>query len=188
MPPLLEAHLRAHESPVSPYESLSPFFATDPQNAPITPFLATLPKSLDFNSFRCHTSEPPRGARHKLLTRNLAAEFLPASCERCPRVSPPSAFFHRVRTGYALPSNPTTPLSFHALTNCKFSNSFVLKFIQTAGGMYPPSPLFPRFQSSSAATASQRPEAFFFLHTINCQLSTVDQSLSHQSPVTSHEP
>src|SRR6266478_3642434 len=123
MPPLLEAHLRAHESPVSPYES-------------ITPFLATLPKSLDFNSFRCHTSEPPRGARHKLLTRNLAAEFLPASCERCPRVSPPSAFFHRVRTGYALPSNPTTPLSFHALTNCKFSNSFVLTFIQNGGGVH----------------------------------------------------
>ncbi len=186
MPPLLEAHLRAHESPVSPYESLSPFFATDPKNAPITPFVATLPKSLDFKSFRCHTSETPPGGLHNWLTRNLESELHPACRERSPRISPRSSFLHGSQTGSALRSNPTTPLSFHALTNCKFSNSFVLTFIQTAGGVYPPSPLF-QAQSSVAATASQRPEVLFSFHTVNCQLSTVDQSLSHESPVTSHE-
>ena len=188
MPRLLEPHLRAHESRVSPYELLSPFLTTDPKHSPITPFLATLPKSLDSKSFPCHTSETLPGRLQKWLTRNLESELHPACREQSPRVSPRSAFVHHPQTGSAQPSNPLPPLSFHALTTIKSCNPFVLKFIQTAGGVYPPSPLFPRFQSSSAATASQRPEAFFFLHTVNCQLSTVDQSLPHQSPVTSHEP
>ncbi|SRR5229473_3508767 len=173
MPSLLEAQLRTHESPVSPYESLSLF-------------LATLPKSLNFKSFPCHTSEIPPGGLHNWLTRNLESELHPACRERSLRVSPRSSFLHGSQTGSALRSNPTTPLSFHALTNCKFSNSFVLKFIQNGGGV-PPSPLFQRFQSSSVATASQRPEVFFSFHTVTCQLSTVDQSLPHQSPVRSHE-
>src|SRR5713226_10064445 len=32
-----------------------------------------------------------------------------------------------------------SPLSFHALTNCKFRNPFVLLFIQNARGYTPPS-------------------------------------------------
>src|SRR6266567_1334930 len=112
MPPLLEAHLRAHESPVSPYESLSPFFATDPKNAPITPFVATLPKSLDFKSFRCHTSETPPGGLHNWLTRSLESGLHAACRERSLRISPRSSFLHGSQTGSAQPSNPTPTLSF----------------------------------------------------------------------------
>src|SRR5712692_3559851 len=174
MPSLLEAQLRTHESPVLPHESLSLF-------------LATLPKSLNFKSFPCHTSEIPPGGLHNWLTRNLESELHPACRERSLRVSPRSSFLHGSQTGSALRSNPTTPLSFHALTNCKFSNFFVLTFIQNGGGV-PPSPLFQRLQSSSVATASQRPEVFLSLHTVNFQLLTNLSPTSHQSRVTNNDP
>ncbi len=190
MPPLLEAHLRARESPVSPYESLSPFFATDPKNAPITPFVATLPKSLDFKSFRCHTSETPPGGLHNWLTRSLESGLHAACRERSLRVSPRSAFFHHAQTGSAQPSNPLPPLSFHALTNCKFSNSFVLTFIQTAGGVYPPSPLFQRFKVHQPRPHPNalKFSSLFTLSTVNCQLLTNLSPTSHKSRVTNNDP
>ncbi len=160
------------------HKSLSLFLARDPKNVPITPFLA-ISKSLDFNSFRCHAFELPRGARHKLLARNLESELHPARRERGPRVRPHTSFFHGSQTGSAQPSNPTPTLSFHALTTIKSCNPFVLTFIQNAGGVYPPSPLF-QAQSSVAATASQRPEVLFSFHTVNCQLSTDFFPTSHE--------
>jgi hypothetical protein len=176
MPPLLEAHLPTNDSPVSPHESLSPF-------------LATLPKSLSFKSFPSHTSEIPPGGPHNWLTRNLESELHPARRERSPRVSPRSSFLHGSQTGSALRSNPTTPLSFHALTNCKFSNSFVLTFIQNGGGV-PPSPLFQRFKVHRPRPHPNalKLSSFFTLSTVNCQLLTNLSPTSHQSRVTNNDP
>ncbi len=44
---------------------------------------------------------------------------------------------HRGRGSHLL-STGDPPLCFLTLTKCKFSNSFVLKFIQNAGGIHPP--------------------------------------------------
>jgi len=48
---------------------INPAFATDPKNPSITPLLATLPKSVVFNSFPCHTSDTPLGGHHEMRTR-----------------------------------------------------------------------------------------------------------------------
>ncbi len=123
------------EGLLRPGHLLSPFPATDPKNAPVTPFIATLPKSLDFNSFACHTSEPPRGSRHILLTRNLKQRFHLPSVEV--GASPEhlrSHFCPGQTLSFAVPPSKL-PLSFHALMNCKFSNSFVLIFMQIDGGV-----------------------------------------------------
>src|SRR6266516_2376105 len=156
----------------------------------ITPFLAILSKSLDFNSFRCHAFELPRGARHKLLARNLESELHPARRERGPRVRPHTSFFHGSQTGSAQPSNPTPTLSFHALTTIKSCNPFVLTFIQTAGGVYPPSPLFQRFKVHQPRPHPNalKFSSLFTLSTVNCQLLTNLSRTSHQSPVTSNDP
>src|SRR5919108_61587 len=41
----------------SPKTRLSPFFATDPRNRPLSPLVATLPKTPSRKSFICHTSD-----------------------------------------------------------------------------------------------------------------------------------
>src|SRR5438874_12708399 len=39
-----------------------PFICHRSENSPVSPLLATLPKSLSCKSFVCHTSDTPRGA------------------------------------------------------------------------------------------------------------------------------
>jgi hypothetical protein len=77
--------------------SLTSFFATHPKNSPITPFLATLPKSHAFKSFACHTSETPRGHRHKLLTRFPSRKSVPRSIATRDLFSNPTKDFHPER-------------------------------------------------------------------------------------------
>jgi len=127
---------------LAPHQSLSPFLATDPNNPPITPFLATLPKSLDFKSFPCHTCETPRGGLHKLLTRNLKRPFHLPAVRAGARPEHLSSYFCPDQVRSSTLSTAKPPLSFHTLTSCKFSNSFVLTFMHVMGGVYPPSPKF----------------------------------------------
>ena len=58
-------------------QGLNPLFTTHPKNPPITPFLATLPKSLDLKSFICHTCDTPPGAAGVLLTRHATRHVYP---------------------------------------------------------------------------------------------------------------
>ena len=51
-------------------QGLNPLFTTLVENCLVTPFLATLPKSLDLKSFICHTCDTPPGAAGVLLTRH----------------------------------------------------------------------------------------------------------------------
>ena len=184
-------HLRRHESRVTSQQSLGPFLSTDPKNSPVTPFAATLPKLLDFKSFPCHTCEIPRGCRYILLTRNLAAEFHPAWCERRQLVIPQASFFTLAQTSCTPRSNATSLLSFHTLTNCSFFNPFVLRFMHGMGGVYAPSSRFPRLQGSSDIAPKLLPGAGPFPRfACNLQLSTFNllPLASHQSRVTTHGP
>ena len=73
-------------------EAASPFLATHPKNAPLSPIIATLTKTNHFNSFACHTYEKMPGgplpsshpSQHRLANfgRRLprfASRSLPAS-------------------------------------------------------------------------------------------------------------
>ena len=52
---------------------LSLLFATHPKKRPISPFLATLPKTPSRKSFVCHTSKTPRGLCARPATSSQAA-------------------------------------------------------------------------------------------------------------------
>ena len=52
-------------------KTLTPSFATHPKNSPLTLFLATLPKSLVYKSFPCHTSNTPPGGHRLSLTKSF---------------------------------------------------------------------------------------------------------------------
>src|SRR5216683_939112 len=58
-----------HFPPTS--KTLTPSFATHPKNSPLTLFLATLPKSLVYKSFPCHTSNTPPGGHRLSLTKSF---------------------------------------------------------------------------------------------------------------------
>ena len=89
-----------------PASRLTPLFATHPKNPPVTPFLATLPKSLDLKSFVCHTSEKQGGVGGILLTSPVCSG---AACCALPKAgSMPGVPFAK---GRLLQSPEQTPAS-----------------------------------------------------------------------------
>lgn len=61
-PPRLQEKRRTHfPSATVRIFLLNPFLATDPKNAPVSPIIATHPKTVSFKSFGCHTSKKRPG-------------------------------------------------------------------------------------------------------------------------------
>ncbi len=95
-----------------------------------------------------HPRRPP------LFTSIGKVTTVPESPSPAPATAhiPPPRNYH-TRHSPASTSHSFAVLSFHALTNCKFCNSFLLTFIQNAGGCTPwarfrfkihfPSPIAP---------------------------------------------
>src|SRR6266478_536915 len=80
-------------------------------------------------------------ARHAvLLTRSKSSGCSPVTFLQTARAHKPLRIRTSTRRGRRshLLSTSNPPLCFLTLMKCKFSNSFVLTFIQNAGGVYPP--------------------------------------------------
>jgi len=75
----------ARKSLLLPSLSLTSLLATHPKNSPVTPFLATLPFSLDLKSFVCHTSAKERGS----LPVSIESGYV---CHPCPLHEPTGTF------------------------------------------------------------------------------------------------
>ena len=87
---------------------LSPLFTTLVENCLVTPFLATLPKSLDLKSFICHTCDTPPGAAGVLLTRHATRHVYPERPSKVKGLScSPTKDFYPERS----PLLPRTPFN-----------------------------------------------------------------------------
>src|SRR6266581_576631 len=90
-----------------------------------------------------HDSSVPRQqcspATRSLLTRSESSGCAPATFLQTARAHKPLRIRTSTRSGRRshLLSTANPPLCFLTLTKCKFSNSFVLTFIQNAGGVPP---------------------------------------------------
>jgi hypothetical protein len=82
-----------HKSPVATHHSLTPLFATLPKNSPVSPIIATDPKTPLSNPCVCHTCEIPRGlhpaAIFPLFSAHSASSVISAIDPSCHSVAAP---------------------------------------------------------------------------------------------------
>jgi hypothetical protein len=97
----------------------------------------TLPSSVSSNPFVCRSYKDCRGVHRFFPFWNAS---VPKSGLQCPPISDQSSPRWYSFTGHGArvalhESLSSAFLCFHALTNCKFHNSFVLRFIQISRGV-----------------------------------------------------
>jgi hypothetical protein len=108
---------------------------------------------LSSSKTRSYTSPPNRAARNSFRIRSYE------NCRVSPAIS--RSFSSRSHSSSTLPL-----LSFQSLTNSKFCKSFFLKLMQTAGGVYPPCPVFIARATLHCKTRLSKPSVFFSLRTL----------------------
>ena len=98
--------------------------------SPVSPSIATLPKTRVSKLSICHTYEAARGVGPLRRSAFQMRTHLPGRG-------------HGTRNRLSFPESPVTkspvvhPLSVQPLTKCSLHNSFVLKTIHFHGGVYP---------------------------------------------------